>query len=442
MTAADKNCTTNGGDVGYDGENDSGGKRDGLTDCGKVRTQSTMRSEDQDSPKSASGQVVSHHAEYEYLVKFRGLSYLHLEWISGSDLDSMNRAARGIYRRYIKKVQLGEILDPGEYTVDPDYTEPVKVLDEKEKEEYVDLGDEELLEWEREQEKREREEENQKAKAKDLGTKLLNTEGKGGEIKSKRDCDKREETVSEPSLVPNGNEKKETDKIVSGCDETKATATVVANANDSDRGNDDNDDNDGGNDDDYDNSSTSDLNLSVCISSIQKKIDRDGPYYPTHPLSDNPYRDGYITEPPKKPRPSYLFYQCHKREKFQKEYGKGRNMADVMVLLGEAWKNLDESEQKPYVELARLEAERYRNEVSLLERAQKSMEIWQPMRRCQQVLDRLSSDSFASVFLEPVDLQAFPDYIEYIDTPLDISTVQNRLKNKKYAGTEQFARDV
>lgn len=78
----------------------------------------------------------------------------------------------------------------------------------------------------------------------------------------------------------------------------------------------------------------------------------------------------------------------------------------------------------------------------LLAKAQKPNEVWQPMRRCLMVLDRLSKDSFADIFLEPVNTSDFPDYEEVIDSPMDLATVRQRLQTRKYQVPEQFARDM
>ena len=88
--------------------------------------------------------------EYEYLVKYRGRSYLHLEWKTGADLESMNKSAKGIYRRYLKKVAAPAIdleeLETPEF--DPSYIIPEKILDEADQEITEDLSDKELLKWE------------------------------------------------------------------------------------------------------------------------------------------------------------------------------------------------------------------------------------------------------------------------------------------------------
>jgi hypothetical protein len=91
--------------------------------------------------------------EYEYLVKFKGKSYLHLEWKTGADLESMNKSAKGIYRRYLKKLAAGidEELENPEF--DPLYVVPQKIIDVAEQEVAIELTDKELRKWEKEREK-------------------------------------------------------------------------------------------------------------------------------------------------------------------------------------------------------------------------------------------------------------------------------------------------
>ena len=174
---------------------------------------------------------------------------------------------------------------------------------------------------------------------------------------------------------------------------------------------------------------------------IMRILNKEGPYYPTVEGSDNPYRDGYITEPPKKPRASYLFFQGVYRSVFQKK-NKGASVGEVMKLLGDSWGAMSPEEQAPFIELAKEEVVEYEKQRVLLEKAQRPTELWQPMRRCLMVVDRLSKDSFADIFLEPVDIRDFPDYLDYVDTPMDLGTVRTKIKNKKYMGPEQFARDM
>lgn len=91
--------------------------------------------------------------DYEYLVKYKGRSYLHLEWKTAADLESMNVKAKSAYRRFLKKLEAGtdeELEDP---TVDPAYTEPGRILAEEDHEMMVELSDKELAKWEKEQKK-------------------------------------------------------------------------------------------------------------------------------------------------------------------------------------------------------------------------------------------------------------------------------------------------
>lgn len=174
---------------------------------------------------------------------------------------------------------------------------------------------------------------------------------------------------------------------------------------------------------------------------LKEVLAKDGPYYPVFEGCDNPYRDGYVTEPPKKPRASYLFFQCSMRPYFAKK-NPDATQGELMTILGNQWQAMSEAEQAPFVELAKEEAKQYDKERQLMEKAQKPNEMWQPLRRCLMVLDRLSNDGFANIFLEPVDLEEFTDYEEFIDQPMDLGTVRTKLKNKKYQAPEQFARDV
>jgi hypothetical protein len=91
--------------------------------------------------------------EYEYLVKYKGRSYLHLEWKTGADLESMNKSAKGIYRRYLKKIAAGTEEDIENPEFDPSYAIPEKIVDEREQEITIELTDEELLKLEKERER-------------------------------------------------------------------------------------------------------------------------------------------------------------------------------------------------------------------------------------------------------------------------------------------------
>ena len=174
---------------------------------------------------------------------------------------------------------------------------------------------------------------------------------------------------------------------------------------------------------------------------LRKLVNKDGPYYPVVKGSTNPYRDGFVTEPPKKPRASYLFFQCSLRPYFQRRNPKAAQ-PELMKILGDTWQNMADEEQAPFLALAKEEQQQFEKEKQLLEKGQKPTEVWQPMRRCMMVLDRISEDGFANIFQDPVDMEDFPDYEEIVDQPMDLGTVRQKLNNRKYQAPENFARDI
>mmetsp|Transcript_5980 Transcript_5980/g.11311 ORF Transcript_5980/g.11311 Transcript_5980/m.11311 type:complete len:2522 (+) Transcript_5980:139-7704(+) len=326
-------------------------------------------------------QEKKHHTEYEYLIKYKGVSYLHLEWKSASDLESMNKSAKTLYRRYLKKLQLNQDEDLEDPDFDPSYIQPQKIIDEDEHEIVVELSDEELANWEKEQKK-----------------------------DTPDESDEEDEEMEDIQVYGNG-----------GHDDEKKEETSIS----------------------QDESDAEEIGEPGTLSKeeIMRILNKEGPYYPVVEGSDNPYRDGYVTEPPKKPRASYLFFQGVYRSVYQKR-NPGAGVGQVMSLLGDTWRNMTEEQQAPFIELAKEEVAEYEKQKVLLEKAQRPNGLWQPLRRCKMVLDRLSKDSFAEIFLEPVDLNEFPDYLEYVESPMDLSTVRQRLDAKKYMGPENFARDM
>jgi hypothetical protein len=388
-------------DDGVDDEEDDEAPRRRRSGGGagsrKRKAKGSTAADDVDDPDGA-GVGGRSEMDYEYLIKYKGRSYLHLEWKTAADLESMNSKAKTIYRRFLKKLETGatateiqggandeDLEDP---TFDPSYTEPGRILAEEDHEITVELSDKELLKWEKEQ-KREMEEEEEDMDEESDGDVRQNEEGGGDGTKEKK----------EGVMEADGHDTKEEDIDIG------------------DPG-------------------------SMTIELIRRIVARDEPYYPKHPDSDNPYRDGYITEPPRKPRPSYLFYQGIYRSYFGKKYPK-KSLPEVMAILGESWKNLTEAQQMPYIIMANEEATEFEREKALLEKAQRPTEMWQPIRRCQAVLDRLCNDPFATIFLEPVDTTVFTDYLDIVDSPMDLQTARKKLgQTKNWQGPEVFARDV
>lgn len=118
----------------------------------------TRSSKKEKSPRKKDSPLKSNlhqneHVEYEYLVKYKGRSYLHLDWKTGADLESMNKQAKTLYRRFLKKLALGlddELEDPN---FDPAFCQPQKIVDVQEQEITLELTDHELVDWEKERKK-------------------------------------------------------------------------------------------------------------------------------------------------------------------------------------------------------------------------------------------------------------------------------------------------
>ena len=347
----------------------------------------------------------SEELEYEYLLKFKGKSYLHLTWKTGHDLESMNKSAKTLYRRYLKKVAAGteEGLEDPEF--DPAYIVPQKIVDVADQERTVELTDKELIEWEREREK----------------------EIVDDEYDDENIADGIESAVQSAHATKEENIDMEKgtsiDRLNSALFFPLSQISVVLETKKEEWEEDEMD------------------FAALPLDKLRRIVNSDGPYYLVIEGSDNPYRDGYITEPPKKPRGSYLFFQGAMRSYFQKLHPKA-SQSELMTILGETWRNMSEQEQAPFLQLASEEAQQHEKERAMMEKAQRPNEVWQPMRRCLMVLDRLSSDGFANIFLEPVDVKEFTDYEDIVDQPMDLATVRQKLKTKKYQAPENFARDM
>jgi hypothetical protein len=139
----EKGDETKGSDIeDSDDSGDGGGPR-------SRRHGSDQKKMINESPQKDKSGVV----EYEYLIKHKNRSYLHLEWKSGADLESMNKSAKTIYRRYLKKIAQGldDELESPEF--DPSYIVPQKIVAEREQEMTLELTDKELLKWEKQREK-------------------------------------------------------------------------------------------------------------------------------------------------------------------------------------------------------------------------------------------------------------------------------------------------
>ncbi|XP_016429193.1 bromodomain and WD repeat-containing protein 3-like [Sinocyclocheilus rhinocerous] len=62
--------------------------------------------------------------------------------------------------------------------------------------------------------------------------------------------------------------------------------------------------------------------------------------------------------------------------------------------------------------------------------------------QCKELLRRMMASSDSEPFRQPVDLFAYPDYRDIIDTPMDLGTVSETLMGGNYENPMEFAKDV
>lgn len=59
--------------------------------------------------------------EYDYLIKYKNSSYLHVQWLSAADIDLMNKRSRQALDRYLVKLDRGDPNVSEDAEVDPRY---------------------------------------------------------------------------------------------------------------------------------------------------------------------------------------------------------------------------------------------------------------------------------------------------------------------------------
>jgi hypothetical protein len=159
-------------------DSDDGGKRKSRKKQDKTKQMSPKKRKE--SPEKDTDNLhKNEHVEYEYLVKYKGRSYLHLDWKTGADLESMNKSAKTLYRRFLKKLAAGVEEDLEDPDFDPSFAIPQKIVDVCEQEITLELTDKELVDWEKEQKQALAEEE---AKTKAEGMEL-----EGEDIEEKKE---------------------------------------------------------------------------------------------------------------------------------------------------------------------------------------------------------------------------------------------------------------
>jgi len=64
---------------------------------------------------------------------------------------------------------------------------------------------------------------------------------------------------------------------------------------------------------------------------------------------------------------------------------------------------------------------------------------------CNSSLNTLKSPELSEInliFMNPVEISYFPDYLEKIDKPMDFTTLTNKLKEKQYSTLKEFFQDA
>jgi hypothetical protein len=233
---------------------------------------------------------------YEYLVKFKGVSYLHCQWYKESDLGSLNKSAKTHLSRYLKKLdgpdnESGELEDP---VIEDSWVEVEKIMDVKEEDVLRDMNEDEIVEYER------KVIEEEEARAHDgnegEGSEDGNNDGDGdadmtdADVEALRNITSMAEE-SHKSFMTNMRVKQFNDPFA------RASESTYNNSNDDD-------DNDNDND-------------RQTLPYLRARLIKISPLY--HPVNDNktfnPYADGLVEGPPRRPRqPFAIFFILNEKQ--------------------------------------------------------------------------------------------------------------------------------
>ena len=63
-------------------------------------------------------------------------------------------------------------------------------------------------------------------------------------------------------------------------------------------------------------------------------------------------------------------------------------------------------------------------------------------RLCLSIVRSLAAHPAARPFRAPVNLEEFPTYLEVIDDPMDLGTIETRLRGSEYRSVREFKRDM
>lgn len=79
--------------------------------------------------------------EYEYLVKYKSMSYMHAQWLAAAEIESMGSKSVQFLNRYLTKLDKGDPTAQEDGEIDPSFLEVDRVLDCRE-EEVLEIVDE------------------------------------------------------------------------------------------------------------------------------------------------------------------------------------------------------------------------------------------------------------------------------------------------------------
>ncbi|XP_067934772.1 peregrin-like [Watersipora subatra] len=107
------------------------------------------------------------------------------------------------------------------------------------------------------------------------------------------------------------------------------------------------------------------------------------------------------------------------------------------------WKRLRQDLEKArlLVELIR-KREKLKREEMRLHSAMVELTLSPLTKFLQKILDDIRELDSTSVFAYPVDVNEVPDYHEYISTPMDLSTIQQKVNDLVYSNLDEFQDDI
>ena len=101
---------------------------------------------------SADSTAMESKFDYEYLVKYKSLSYQHVVWLTASDIYTMSSKSKASLNRYLTKIDRNDPSAQEDGDIDPTVTEIERILDFKE-EDVMEIVDGTLIEKEKEKDK-------------------------------------------------------------------------------------------------------------------------------------------------------------------------------------------------------------------------------------------------------------------------------------------------